>query len=45
MVDNFARPTISQTTNQAARENKIGIFFPNRIMAAKPKDWSNGVLE
>ena len=45
MVDNLARPMISQMTNQTASENTMGIRLPNRIMLAKRNDWSNGVLE
>ncbi len=33
MVDSLARPTISQTTNHANSENRIGIFLPNRIIS------------
>ena len=33
MVDSLARPTISQTTNHANSEKRIGIFLPNRIIS------------
>ncbi len=34
IVDSFARPTISQTTNQTSSEKRIGIRLPKIIMPA-----------
>ncbi len=51
MVDSLARPTISQTTNHANSENRIGIFLPNRIISGHGariigvlEYWNGGVL-
>src|SRR5262245_40239935 len=47
MVDHWARPMTSQRTNQIASENRMGMFFPNKIMGQRPgvlECWSTGVM-